>query len=85
MMVSCFAACMHLSDEIIALLKLKGPKHDHVPAREFICQVYLRENPDKDRQCYSHFTVATGYRRSSLTLAETSLACPVVATVVAPL
>jgi guanine nucleotide-binding protein G(q) subunit alpha len=38
----------------------KGPKHDQVPAREYILQMYLKQNPDKDRQCYSHFTTATG-------------------------
>lgn len=36
-----------------------GPKHDDVKAREFILKVYLRENPDPDRMCYSHFTAAT--------------------------
>ncbi|XP_046963033.1 G protein alpha q subunit isoform X1 [Nymphalis io] len=36
-----------------------GPKCDPVPAREYILQKYLKENPDPDRQCYSHFTTAT--------------------------
>lgn len=36
-----------------------GPKQDDVRAREFILKVYLRENPDPDRMCYSHFTCAT--------------------------
>lgn len=40
--------------------RLKGPKNDHVAAREFILKMYLAQNPDPDRQCYSHFTVATG-------------------------
>lgn len=38
-----------------------GPKYDHVPAREFILKDYLKQNPDPDRMCYSHFTAATGY------------------------
>lgn len=38
----------------------KGPKQDHVQAREFVCKKYLRENPDPERACYSHFTTATG-------------------------
>lgn len=40
---------------------LTGPKYDHVPAREFILKIYLKQNPDPDRMCYSHFTAATGY------------------------
>jgi len=36
-----------------------GPKHDDKTAREFILQVYLVQNPDPDRMCYSHFTCAT--------------------------
>ena len=42
-------------------LKLKGPKQDHIGAREFILKMYMAQNPDPDRQCYSHFTVATGF------------------------
>ncbi|KAJ8918962.1 hypothetical protein NQ315_016864 [Exocentrus adspersus] len=37
-----------------------GAKHDHIGAREYILKVYLRENPDPERSCYSHFTTATG-------------------------
>jgi len=37
-----------------------GPKQDHIAAREFILKVYLSQNPDPDRMCYSHFTAATG-------------------------
>ncbi|XP_031788292.1 G protein alpha q subunit isoform X3 [Nasonia vitripennis] len=36
-----------------------GPKQQHEPAREFILQGYLKNNPDPDRTCYSHFTTAT--------------------------
>ncbi|XP_071443642.1 G protein alpha q subunit isoform X1 [Hetaerina americana] len=36
-----------------------GPKQDDIPAREFILKVYLDQNPDPDRMCYSHFTAAT--------------------------
>lgn len=39
---------------------LTGPKQDHIAAREFILKKYLAENPDPERMCYSHFTVATG-------------------------
>ncbi|CAG9560039.1 unnamed protein product [Danaus chrysippus] len=47
----------------------EGPKCDPVPAREYILQKYLKENPDPDRQCYSHFTTATGlYVRRSIRL-----------------
>lgn len=41
-----------------------GPKQDHIAAREYILKLYLRENPDPDRQCYSHFTTATGKENS---------------------
>ena len=37
-----------------------GPKQDDKAARQFILQVYLAQNPDPDRMCYSHFTCATG-------------------------
>lgn len=43
------------------LLLCKGGKQDQVAAREYILKLYLRENPDPDRSCYSHFTTATGY------------------------
>ena len=38
-----------------------GPKQDDKAAREFILKVYLTQNPDPDRMCYSHFTCATGF------------------------
>jgi hypothetical protein len=37
-----------------------GPKQDNIAAQEFILKIYLGQNPDPDRMCYSHFTVATG-------------------------
>ncbi|ODM98650.1 G protein alpha q subunit [Orchesella cincta] len=38
----------------------QGPKLDDVAAREFILHsLYLSQNPDPDRMCYSHFTCAT--------------------------
>ncbi|XP_058791378.1 G protein alpha q subunit isoform X5 [Phymastichus coffea] len=36
-----------------------GPKQQHEPAREYILAGYLACNPDPDRMCYSHYTVAT--------------------------
>ncbi|XP_021200776.1 G protein alpha q subunit isoform X2 [Helicoverpa armigera] len=36
-----------------------GPKQDAPPALDFILQKYLKENPDPERSCYSHFTTAT--------------------------
>ncbi|XP_061711140.1 G protein alpha q subunit-like [Cydia pomonella] len=36
-----------------------GPKQDAPKAMDFILQKFLAENPDPDRQCYSHFTTAT--------------------------
>lgn len=44
----------------LLMCTLKGPRQDHITAREYICKVYLRENPDPERSCYSHFTTATG-------------------------
>uniref|UniRef100_A0A6P7G0Q8 Guanine nucleotide-binding protein subunit alpha n=1 Tax=Diabrotica virgifera virgifera TaxID=50390 RepID=A0A6P7G0Q8_DIAVI len=38
----------------------EGAKQDHIGAREYILKLYLRENPDPERSCYSHFTTATG-------------------------
>ena len=49
----------------LVLLPL-GPKMDDKPARQFICTVYLSQNPDPDRMCYSHFTAATGPSRTRL-------------------
>lgn len=45
-------------------MQILGPKQDHIAAREYILKLYLRENPDPDRQCYSHFTTATGKENS---------------------
>jgi guanine nucleotide-binding protein G(q) subunit alpha len=45
---------------IQSFIKLKGPKQEHAPACDYVLQMYLKQNPDKDRQCYSHFTTATG-------------------------
>ncbi|KAJ8985100.1 hypothetical protein NQ317_019786 [Molorchus minor] len=47
-----------------------GSKQDHIAAREYICKVYLRENPDPDRSCYSHFTTATGPQRDPIAARE---------------
>ena len=41
-------------------MAVAGPKQDHVAARQFILKGYLANNPDPDRQVYSHFTCATG-------------------------
>lgn len=30
-----------------------------------VLQMYLKQNPDKDRACYSHFTTATGFNSFS--------------------
>lgn len=43
-----------------ALIPLKGPKQNDVAAREFILKDYLKQNPDSNRMCYSHFTCDTG-------------------------
>ena len=37
-----------------------GPKEDDKAARQFVLDMYLAQNPDPDRMCYSHFTCATG-------------------------
>ena len=44
----------------MTILGGKGPKKDHIGAREYILKMYMAQNPDPDRSCYSHFTVATG-------------------------
>nr|XP_040564710.1 G protein alpha q subunit isoform X6 [Lepeophtheirus salmonis] len=36
-----------------------GPKEDDKAARQFVLDCYLKQNPDPDRMCYSHFTCAT--------------------------
>ncbi|CAH1126934.1 unnamed protein product [Ceutorhynchus assimilis] len=38
----------------------EGQKQDHIAAREYMLKMYLKENPDPERACYSHFTTATG-------------------------
>ncbi|KAG1678550.1 Guanine nucleotide-binding protein G(q) subunit alpha [Nymphon striatum] len=48
----------------------EGPKQDHVAAREFVLKVYLGQNPDTDRMCYSHFTCATGTKRDAISARE---------------
>jgi len=52
-------------------MDLPGPKQDDKPARQFICDMYLAQNPDPDRMCYSHFTVATGQTWEYLVLEST--------------
>lgn len=37
-----------------------GPKQQDKPAKEFVLKLYMACNPDPERQCYSHFTTATG-------------------------
>lgn len=37
-----------------------GPKQQDKPVKEFILKLYMVCNPDPERQCYSHFTTATG-------------------------
>lgn len=57
------ATDFHLRDLVNILfdhLYHTGAKQDHIGAREFILQIYLKTNPDPDRTCYSHFTTATG-------------------------
>lgn len=44
-----------------------GPKLEGKPAMEHILSLYLACNPDPDRMCYSHFTVATGVSINSNT------------------
>ncbi|KOB72675.1 Guanine nucleotide-binding protein G(Q) subunit alpha, partial [Operophtera brumata] len=47
-----------------------GPKLEAPPALNYILQKYLKENPDPDRSCYSHFTTATGPQRDANTARE---------------
>ena len=37
-----------------------GPKQDDKAARQYVLKLYLAQNPDPERMCYSHFTCATG-------------------------
>lgn len=41
-----------------------GPKQDHIAAKDYILKKFLKENPDPDKTCYSHFTTATGMKMS---------------------
>ncbi|XP_069190061.1 guanine nucleotide-binding protein G(q) subunit alpha isoform X1 [Procambarus clarkii] len=47
-----------------------GEKQDHIGAREFVLKMYLAQNPDPDRMCYSHFTCATGPRKDAIAARE---------------
>eukprot|EP00093_Oithona_nana_P009565 09565.XXX_499803_497153_1 [CDS] Oithona nana genome sequencing. len=47
-----------------------GPKQDDKAARQFILDVYLGQNPDPDRMCYSHFTCATGPQKDAIAARE---------------
>lgn len=40
-----------------------GGKQDNDAAQQYILKMYLKTNPDPDRMCYSHFTVATGWTK----------------------
>jgi len=55
------AALMVLNTDFFFKQTFKGEKQDHIGAREYILKMYMQQNPDPDRSCYSHFTVATGY------------------------
>jgi len=39
--------------------EFRGEKHDDKAARQFVLEMYLAQNPDPERACYSHFTCAT--------------------------
>ncbi|TRY68234.1 hypothetical protein TCAL_04162 [Tigriopus californicus] len=47
-----------------------GPKEDDKAARQFVCDMYLVQNPDPDRMCYSHFTCATGPQKDAIAARE---------------
>nr|CAD7456928.1 unnamed protein product [Timema tahoe] len=47
-----------------------GPKQDSKKAMEYMLQVYLTQNPDPERSCYSHFTCATGPQRDAIAARE---------------
>nr|CAD7411929.1 unnamed protein product [Timema poppensis] len=47
-----------------------GPKQDAKKAMEYMLQVYLTQNPDPERSCYSHFTCATGPQRDAIAARE---------------
>lgn len=64
------------SQWLCGMLFETGPKQDNVAAQEFILKIYLSQNPDPDRMCYSHFTVATGLLMDSCSAAE-SFKCSV--------
>jgi hypothetical protein len=58
-MVSSLIFCSDF-DRNVVNFSTEGEKQDHIGAREYILKVYLRENPDPEGSCYSHFTTATG-------------------------
>lgn len=43
---------------------LSGAKGNAEDGKQFILKKYLACNPDPERQCYSHFTTATGLLRT---------------------
>lgn len=59
-MVSKSRAFDEICSKILILVHPSGPKCDHIAAKDYILKKYLKENPDPDKTCYSHFTVATG-------------------------
>lgn len=66
-MIAYFTICVLFNDEYFC----KGPKQDHIAAREFVLKKYLKENPDPERSCYSHFTTATGCFKHNNSIAST--------------
>ncbi len=58
----CFVA---ICKQHLSLENPPGPKEDDKAARQFILEVYLAQNPDPERMCYSHFTCATGLEKKS--------------------
>jgi len=62
----------------------KGEKQDHIGAREHILKMYMQQNPDPDRSCYSHFTVATGYLRFERSIAANRAVCFIPSVQLAP-
>ena len=58
----CFVA---ICKQHLSLENPPGPKEDDKAARQFILEVYLAQNPDPERMCYSHFTCATGLEKKA--------------------
>lgn len=56
------SAVIRLSNPIRCIFTINfiGPKQDHIAAKDYILKKFLKENPDPDKTCYSHFTTATG-------------------------